>query len=144
MNKRRSLFFLLSFIFIVTSCLTSCKEEGKVISKPEEYKHVYEASEDVIIRAIAQVFKDKSGSATIQPGQNKIESDSVVQDGWRTKHSAQVKKLNWKECEVTLSVITEKKTESGWEMRTLLEKEQYDKFFDAIDLQIYKEMYKVQ
>ena len=144
MNKRRSLFFLLSFIFIVTSCLTSCKEEGTVISKPEEYKHVYEASEDIILRAIAQVFKDKSGSATIQHGQNKIESDSVVQDGWRTKNTAQVKKLNWKECEVTLSVITEKKTETGWEMRSLLEKEQYDKFFDAIDLQIYKEMYKVQ
>ena len=59
-------------------------------------------------------------------------------------NTARVKKIDWKECEVTLSVITEKKIPSGWEMRRLLEKEQYDKYFDAIELQIYKELYKVK
>ncbi|MEN6319438.1 MAG: hypothetical protein ABFD82_11875 [Syntrophaceae bacterium] len=144
MNKRRSLFFIFSFIFIVTLCLTSCQDEGKVITQPDEYKHIFEGNESIIIQAIAQVFKDKVGSATIHPGQNKIESDYVVQDKWRTKNTARVKKINWKECEVTLSVITEKKTEAGWEMRKILEKEQYDKYFNAIELQLYQEMYKVK
>jgi len=43
---------------------------------------------------------------------------------------------------VTLSIITEKKTSTGWEMRRLLGKEQYERFFDAIDTQIYREMSK--
>jgi len=53
-----------------------------------------------------------------------------------------VKRLNWKECEVTLAVTTEKKTNTGWEMRRLLEKDQYDRFFSVIDLKIYEEMSK--
>ena len=145
MNKRPSLFiFFLPVVFIVTLCLTSCQEDGPVITKPDEYKRLYEASEDTVIRAIAQVFKDKTGSSVTFPEKNRIESDYVIQNEWRTKNTARVKKINWKECEVTLSVITEKKIPSGWEMRRLLEKEQYDKYFDAIELQIYKELYKVK
>jgi len=144
MNNRQSLFFIFPFIFIVTLCLTSCLDEGKVITQPDEYKRIFEGNENNIIQAIAHVFKEKAGSAKIHPGQNKIESDYVVQNKWRTKTTAWVKKINWKECEVTLSVITEKKTEAGWEMRRLLEKEQYDKYFNAIELQLYQEMYKVK
>ena len=62
---------------------------------------------------------------------------------WRTKANAEVKQLNWKECEVILAVTTEKKTEMGWEMRRLLEKEQYDNFFNVIDLKIYEEMSRI-
>jgi hypothetical protein len=112
--------------------------------KPDEYKRIFESNKSTITQAIAQVFKDKVGSATIHPEKNEIESDYVVQNEWRTKNIAHVKKINWKECEVTLSVITEKKTESGWEMRRILMKEQYDKYFDAIELQLYQEMYKVK
>lgn len=144
MNKRRSLFFIFLFIFIVTLCLTSCLNEGDVITKPDEHKRIFESNESTITQAIVQVFKDKVGSATIHPGKNEIESDYVVQNEWRTKNIARVKKITWKECEVTLSVITEKKTESGWEMRRLLMKEQYDKYFNAIELQLYQEMYKVK
>jgi hypothetical protein len=43
-----------------------------------------------------------------------------------------------------LSVITEKKIANGWEMRRLLEKKQYDTFFNAIELQLYQEMYRVK
>jgi hypothetical protein len=144
MNKRRLLFFLLPFIFIVASYMTSCREEGKVITTPDEYKHVYEANEDIVIHAVDQVFKEKLECTIKHPEKNRVESDYTVQDEWRTKNTARIKKINWKECEVTLSVITEKKTSSGWEMRKLLEKEQYDKYFDAIELQIYKEMYKAR
>jgi hypothetical protein len=145
MKKRPSLFiFFLPIVFIVTLCLTSCQEDGQILTKPDEYKRVYEASEDTMIRAIAQVFKDKTGSSVTFPEKNRIESDYVIQNEWRTKNTARVKKINWKECEVTLSVVTEKKIPSGWEMRRLLAKEQYDKYFDAIELQIYKELYKVK
>jgi hypothetical protein len=44
---------------------------------------------------------------------------------------------------VILVVTTEKKTDSGWEARRLLEKEQYDSFFSVIDLKIYEEMSRI-
>lgn len=146
MNKRQSLLiFLLPLIFSVSFLLTSCREEGEVISKPDEFTHVYEAGEDKLLQALAQVFKDKRfGTPTISKETNKVESDYLIQDEWRTKGIARVKKINWKECEVDLSIITEKKIENGWEMRRILGKSQYDTFFDAIELQLYQEMYKVK
>ena len=144
MNKRLYLFiFLLPLIFSVSFLLTSCREGGEVISKPDEFTHVYEASENKLLQAIAQVFKDKGfGTAAINKETNKVESDYLVQDEWRTKGIARVKKINWKECELILSIITEKKISNGWEMRRLLGKSQYDTFFEAIELQLYQEMYK--
>ena len=146
MNKRQTLFiFLLPAIFPICLFLTSCTEGGEAISKPDEFTHVFEASENKLIRAITQVFKDKGfGTATINQETNQVESDYLIQDDWRTKGIARVKKINWKECEVVLSVITEKNTSKGWEMRRLLGKRQYDTFFDAIELQLYQEMYKVK
>jgi len=98
-----------------------------VISKPDEYSYNYEAKEKFILRAIAKVLKEKSMGTDIRINEEKqlVETDYIVQDDWRTKSTARVKKLNWKESEVSLSVITEKKTATGWEMRRLLEKEQY-------------------
>ncbi|HYA15435.1 MAG TPA: hypothetical protein VEF33_13955 [Syntrophales bacterium] len=120
-------------------------EGGQVISKPDEYTRVYEASEDIILRALTQVFKEKGfGNSSITPDKKQIESDYLFQSDWRSKAIARVKKKNWKECEVTLSVITEKKTSAGWEMRRLLEAEQYDKLFSATELQIYQEQYKLK
>jgi hypothetical protein len=146
MNKRQTLLIvLLPVIFSAGLLLTSCTEEGEVISKPDEFKHVYEASENKLLQAIAQVFKDKGfGTVVISQETKQVESGYLLQDEWRTKGIAHVKKINWKECEVVLSVIAEKKSPKGWEMRRLLGKSQYDKFFDAIELQLYTEMYKVK
>lgn len=120
-------------------------EEGVVISKPDEFTHIFEASDTIVMRSIALVYKEKGlGNATIIPEKNQVESDYIIKDGWRSKTIARIKKIGWKECEVTLSVITEKKTAKGWELRRLLEKEQYDSLFNAIDLQIYKELYKAK
>jgi hypothetical protein len=41
-------------------------------------------------------------------------------------------------------VTSEKKTKTGWEMRRLLQKQQYDTFFDVIELAIYEEMSNVE
>ena len=146
MIKRKTLFiFLLPVIFATGFILASCKEEGEVITKPDEFAHVYEASENKLLQAVAQVFKDKGfGTAAINQETNEVESGYLVQDDWRTKGIARVKKIYWKECELVLSVITEKKASNGWEMRRLLGKKQYDTFFDAIELQLYQEMYKVK
>jgi len=97
------------------------------------------------MRAIAQVFKDKGfGTPVINQETNQVESDYLMQNDWRTKCIARVKKITWKECEVALSVTTEKNTSTGWEMRRLLGPKQFDTFFDAIELQLYQEMYKVK
>jgi hypothetical protein len=120
-------------------------EGEQVISKPDEFTRIYEAGENIVIQAIALTFKEKGfGNATINPDKNQVESEYIIQGEWRTKSTARVKKINWKECEVALSVNTEKKTKTGWEMRRLLEKRQYDKIFNAIELQIYEQLYKVK
>jgi len=79
-------------------------------------------------------------NVTINRADRVVLSDFVESDGWRTKTVASVKQINWKECELSLSVITEKQQKAGWEMRRLVEKDQYDKIFSAIDTRIYEEM----
>lgn len=146
MKNHRSFFiFILPVIVIFSLFLASCTETGEVISKPDEFKRIFDASETIVIQSIAQVFKDKGfGDVTISPGRNVVESGYLIQDDWRSKSIARVNQINWKECEVTLSVITEKKTSHGWEMRRLLEEKQYDTFFDAIELQLYNNLYKAK
>jgi hypothetical protein len=131
------------FVLMMVLILTACTNEGEVITKPDEYSRAFESNEKVVLRAVEQVFKDKGfGASSVNRDKKEIESTYLIQNGWRSKTIARVKKINWKETEVTLSVITEKQMESKWEMRRLLQKEQYDSIFDAIELQIYQEMYK--
>lgn len=146
MNKRRFfVIFLLAVIFIAALLSASCREEGQVVSKPDEYTRGFEASENTILRVMMYVLRENGfGNAKIDSEKNRVESDYITQSGWRSKCIARVKKINWNECDVTLSVITEKKTSTGWEMRRLLGKDQYDNLFNAIELQIYREMYKVK
>ncbi|MEE9911244.1 MAG: hypothetical protein K4571_05925 [Deltaproteobacteria bacterium] len=143
---------LLFFAVMLAISLISCAHElgdgfrSAVISKPEEHKHVYEAKEKVILKSIAGVLEEKKigDNISIDYNHNRVDSDYVISDDWRIKTNARVKRLNWKECEVSLIVTTEKKTKTGWELRRLLGKDQYDSFFSVIDLKIYEEMYKVE
>jgi len=133
------------FVLITVLPLTACTNEGEVIAKPDEHSRAFETNEKVVLKAVAQVFKDKGfGASSVNRDKKEVESTYLVQNGWRSKTIARVKQINWKETEVTLSVITEKQVASGWEMRRLLKKEQYDSIFDAIELQIYQEMYKTE
>jgi hypothetical protein len=135
-------------ISVIILNLISCgpKIGQVVISRPDEYRHTYEAREKVILNAIARVFKDKSmgSNVRIDPEKQQVETDYIIQADWRTRSTAKIRKLNWKESEVVLCVITEKKTEAGWEMRRLLDKDQYINLFDMIDLMIYEEMSKTE
>lgn len=67
-----------------------------------------------------------------------------MEKDWRTKVVATIKKVGRKEREVTLLVITEQKDSgpSGWKSKKLLGKEQYEKIFGEIEMQIYREWYK--
>ena len=147
-NRKTFLYISIAGIIIIIVNLISCAPQfGQVvISAPDEFRHNYEAKEAVILKAIARVFKEKSVGRNVSINHNKftVDSDYVIQDDWRTKSNASVRRLNWKECEVVLSVITEKKTKTGWEMRRLLDKDQYEVFFRAIEMKIYEEMSNIK
>jgi len=147
-NHRKFLSIYLAGTIIIIVNLISCAPQfGKVIiSKPDAFRHNYEAKEAVILKSIASLFKEKNVGSNVIINYKKltVDSDYFIQDDWRTKSNATVTRINWKECEVVLSVITEKKTDSGWEMRRLLNKEQYETFFRIIELKIYEEMSKIE
>ncbi len=147
MTRRVTAFFSFAaiLIFFPVNLISCSPHVGQIkISKPDEYKRTYEANEKYILRAVASVLREENMGTNIEikPGENMVETDYIVQGDLRTKSIAHVKRLNRGECELTLSVIAEKKTEQGWEMRRLLEKDQYDTFFNAIEIQIYREISK--
>jgi hypothetical protein len=148
LKKYGKIIFLLPVILIIFVSLVSCGAEmGQVvISKPDEYRHTYEASERVILNAVARIFKDRKMGSNIRIDRekNEIDSDYVIEGDWRIKSSVKINKLNWKEREVIIAITTEKKTRTGWEMRRLLDKDQYINLFDKIDLAIYEEMSKIE
>ncbi len=120
--------------------LAACQHTPDVLPEPEEFTQIYDANEKIILRAVAQVFQSRNfGKAKVDEEKNHLETAYVVQGEWRTKAVATVKKIGRKERELTLSVITEKKSSSGWEVRRVLEKEQYDQIFSDIEMQIYRE-----
>jgi hypothetical protein len=143
-HPRSFLLFILTLIAAGSMVLSSCEGEGEPIEKPDEFSHVYQAGEKYVLRAIYQTFKDKDlGKPAINADTHEVTSDYVIQGEWRIKSMARVREVSRNEMEVTLSITTEKKTPTGWELRRLLKKEQYDRFFYAIDSQIYREMYKM-
>jgi hypothetical protein len=138
---------LVGTIVIIVNLISCAPQFGQVvIYKPDEFRHNYEAKETVILKSIARVFKEKNVGTNVRINHNKltVDSDYFIQGDWRTKSNAWVRRLNWKECEVVISFITEKKTEKGWEMRRLLDKDQYEIFFSTLELKIYEEMSKIE
>jgi len=111
---------------------------------------IFEASEKIILRAITQVLKDRGfGQAkeeNVGEDQRRLETEYVPQGDWRTKVEATVKKINPKEREVTLLVITEQKDSQSadWKPKKMMGKSQYEKLFNEIEMQIYREWGKGQ
>lgn len=144
-NKK--LFRFIVFLFFICNIISCANELGNtLIYQPDEYTYTYEASEKIILRAIAGVFKEKNIGSNVAINQSdfRVDSDYVISGDWRTKANARVQRLNWKKCEVTLVVTTERKTETGWEVRRLLQKEQYETIFRVIELKIYEEMSMIE
>jgi hypothetical protein len=125
--------------------LWSCMEEGEPTDQPEQVTRTFEAKEKYVLQALAGVFNEKDlGKAAINAEAHEVTSDYVYQGEWRTRSLARTRQVNWKETEVTLTVTTEKKTSTGWQMRRLLGPDQYKKIFKAIESRIYREMYKTE
>jgi len=147
MISSKSFILFLSAIILVFSLISCAPKFGEIIiSQPDEYRRTYEAREKYVLRATARIFQGKKMGSNVRVDQvnKQVETDYIVQGDWRTRSMAKVSRLSWKESELVLSVITEKKTETGWEMRRLLEAEQYANLFDKIDLLIYEEMSKIE
>ncbi len=121
-------------------------EEPPVLES-EKNSQVFEASEKIIIRALTQVLKERGfGQSKVEKKgeESRLDTEYVTQEDWRTKAEATVKKLNRKESEVTLKIITEQKKSgsSEWKPKKIMGKDQYEKLFNEIDMQIYREMGK--
>jgi len=138
----------LGFSFSLFSCATPPRD----LLSPETEKATrsFGANERIVVRAISQVLKDRGfGTAKVEKvgeDPSRLETDYLVQGDWRIKIEATVKKIDRQESEVTFLVTTEQKDSGpmGWKAKKLLEKEQYEKFFNAIEMQIYREWAKGQ
>ena len=133
-------FFLLPVLFIFF--LAACEEEESS-ADPEKYSRVYEFNEKYIIRGIANLLKEK-GYTDPQTDYEKgrVETNFITVGDMRTRIEATVKKIGRREREVTLVITTEKKVKEGWKYTKILEKAQYDRFFDEIEMQVYREIGK--
>ena len=72
---------LIVVLFIIVNLVSCAAGIGMVvISKPDEYSHLYEANEKIILKAIAGVFKEKNigANVTIDQKNHRIDSDYVV------------------------------------------------------------------
>ena len=119
--------------------------EDPLTQEVDKSTQVFDASEKIIVRAVKQVLKERGfGQAKVKKvgeDESHLETEYVLQGEWRTKMEATVKKVSRKEREVTLLVTTEQKDSgpSGWKAKKLLGKEQYEKIFSEIEMQIYRE-----
>ena len=100
-------------------------------------------NEKILLKAITVILKERGfEDPKVDTDQSRVETDYLVHKNFRTKVEANVKKISSKEREVTLSVITEEKQGSDWKPKKILGKEQYEKFFNEIEMQAYRELAK--
>jgi hypothetical protein len=128
-------------VFFLSACN---EEEESPEAPPEKHTRVYEFNEKYIIRGIVSLLKEKGyPDPKVDIENGKVETDFITVGNMRTRVETTVKKIGKKEREVTLIVDTEriiKKT--GWKRTKILDKEQYDKFFDEIEMHVYRELAK--
>ncbi len=107
----------------------------------EKASQVFDVDERIIVKAISRVLKDRGfGSSRVEPDNSRLETEYVVEGEWRTKVVATIEKITPRKKEVTLSIVTEKKTGSEWKPKKVMAKEQYDRMFGEIEMQIYREL----
>lgn len=144
--KNHKIIFLHYFFIVIFMFSCGFITETTVIDTPDEYRRTYEAKEEIVLRAIARVFQERQMglNVTINRKDRSVTTDFLTIDDWRTKSFARVKQIDWKETETVITIITEKKTKTGWQMVRVLKKEQYANLFSEIELRIYEEMAKIE
>jgi len=128
----------------VVFLLSACEEESDSSGPPEKHSRVYEFNEKYIVRGVANLLKEKGyADPKVDNEKGKVETDYIPAGNMRTKIEVTVKKLDRREREVILVITTEKKVKEGWKPIKILQKPQYDRFFDEMEMQIYRELAKV-
>lgn len=85
-----SLFFLFTFSFLIPA---ACKHAPEALPKPEGTSYVFEADDKIIFKALSQVLKDRGfGEPRVEVDKGRLETDYMVQEDWRTKVVATIKK----------------------------------------------------
>jgi hypothetical protein len=112
---------------------------------PTKNHKVLEFNERILLKAITTVLKERGfEDPKVDTDQGKVETDYFVEGDFRTMVKAAVKKISRKESEVSLSVMTEQRSPAGWKEKKIMDKDQYNKFFDEIELQAYRELAKAE
>jgi hypothetical protein len=144
-EKRRGRGQGLICLFVVLSLqsLISCSHVPQGLPVPDRESRIFDVKEEIIFRALTRVLKDRGfGVAEVNQEKGTIITDYIVQENWRFKVEGEVKKVSKREREVFLTLTTEEQSSSGWKPRKLLGKEQYEKLFDELEMQIYRELSK--
>ncbi len=124
--------------------LSACRElapETVLPDKATPNTRIFSINEKAIARAIARVAKERGFTwVNVKSDNSRVETDYAEEGDWRTKIIATIEKVSRQDREVTVSVITEKKSSGGWEPRKMMGKEQYDTIFGEIEMQAYREL----
>jgi hypothetical protein len=137
------LLLALSVFFFLSVFAGACSHFYEPLPESKKVSQIFDVDDKIIVKAITRVLKDHGlGAPRVEADNSRLETDYVVEGEWRTKVVATIEKISPKKREVTLSVITEKKSSSQWQPKDLMMKEQYDRLFGEIEMQIYREMYE--
>ena len=139
----RGLFIALP-LMIIGILFTACVHFPVDTPKLEKSRKEFDGDQKIVLKAVRSVLLDRDFGEAKETAPGRLETDYVVQGGWRTRVIATVTPIGRRKSEVTLAVITEKKSSAQWLPKALMGKEQYDEFFKEIEIQMYREWYKGQ
>jgi|GEM_PF-285070 len=135
---------LLSVCFFLSVLAAGCGHIPDTLPESQKVSQVFDVDEKIIVKAISRVLKDRGfGTPRVEADRSRLETDYIVEGDWRTKVVVTLEKVSPKKREVTLSVITEKKTSSQWQPKKVMMKQQYEKLFGEIEMQIYRELSEI-
>jgi hypothetical protein len=133
----------LSVCLFLSVLAAGCGHIPDTLPESQKVSQVFDVDEKIIVKAISRVLKDRGfGNPRVEADKSRLETDYIVEGDWRTKVVATIEKISPKRREVTLSVVTEKKSSSKWQPKKLMAKEQYERLFGEIEMQIYRELYE--
>lgn len=134
-----------SFLLIVASLsLIACVPSEDDVPRLDRASKILEGNEKIVRKAIVTVLREQGYGEIKETPHGTLETDYVTGKDWRTRVIAATRELGRRKCEVTLVLVTEKKTSKAWEQRSIMGKEQYDQFFDLIECQMYREWSQVE
>jgi hypothetical protein len=118
-----------------------CGHYPDTLPESEKVSQVFDVDEKIIVKALSRLLKDRGfGPPRVEADNSRLETDYVVEGDWRTKVVATIEKVSPRKREVTLSVVTEKKSSSQWQPKKVMMKAQYERLFGELEMQIYREL----